>query len=405
MMISQIEKLLEKPTWTAEECQWVLDFLESSAASEDELRNLMQKHFEAAIKNSTVIEAGISEKLFTAIHQRIDNNKKPAKVRVISKLIFKLAAACVIGVLLFATYLTVNNNTSEDKLVQTDINKKIYQDDVKPGGDKAILTLADGTTILLDTTQNGILTQQGATKVMVANGKLDYKASNQSTDEVFFNTISTPRGGQYQVKLPDGSKVWLNAASSLRFPTEFSDKERIVEITGEVYFEVAKVKMKGQQVNVPFIVKINTSAGDGGQVEVFGTDFNINSYQDELTIKATLFEGSVKYVHGGNKSLLKPGQQSQLAKNGQLSVVSGVDLDKVVAWKNGLFNFDGMDFETLAKQLSRWYDVDVVYNRKVDDLFYAEIPRNTKLSDVLKALELTGKVKFKINGKQIIVMP
>lgn len=404
MSASQIEQLLKKPKWTAEECQWVLDFLESSDTPEDELRKLMQKHFEAAIKNSTKIDLGISDKLLTAIHQHIDSNEKPAKVRVLNSLIFKMAAACVIAALVYTTYLTVSNNPKLN-LVQKAKDNKIYQNDIKPGGNKAILTLANGSSIVLDTAQNGMLTKQGTASVMVANGKLDYKGSNQPSSEVFYNTISTPRGGQFHVKLSDGSLVWLNASSSLRFPAEFLDEIRKVEITGEVYFEVAPLKMKNGQGKVPFIVKINSPAGDGGQVEVLGTRFNINSYQDESTIKATLFEGSVKYVHGNNNSVLHPGQQSQLEKNGQMKMVSGVDLDNVAAWKNGLFNFDGMDFETLGKQLARWYDVDVVCNRKVNDLFYAEIPRNTKLSDVLKALELTGKVKFEIKGRQIIVMP
>ena len=404
MLTSQIEKLLEKPEWTTEECQWALNFLESPVTSEDELRELMQKYFDTAIQNSTTIDASISERLLTSIHQQIDINKKPAKVRLMNSLLFKMAAACVIGALLYTTYLTVSN-TPKNKVVPIAVENKIYHNDVNPGGDRAILTLADGSSIILDTAKNGMLTQQGTTKIIIANGKLDYKASNNSSNEVLFNTISTPRGGQYQVQLSDGSLVWLNAASSLRFPTVFSDNERIVEITGEVYFEVAQQKMKNGQGKVPFIVKINSPGRDGGQVEVLGTHFNINSYQDESTINATIFEGAVKYVNGSYNSMLQPGQQSQFAKNGQLKVVSGVNLDNVLAWKNGLFNFDGMDFEIVAKQLSRWYDVDVVCNRKVNDLFYADIPRNTNLSDVLKALELTGKVKFKINGKQIIVMP
>jgi len=138
---------------------------------------------------------------------------------------------------------------------------------------------------------------------------------------------------------------------------------------------------------------------------VLGTHFNINAYDDESILKTTLLEGSVKFVKDGTNTMLKPGQQSQLLKNGQLNVADAVDVDKVVAWKNGFFDFDGSDFETIARQLARWYDVEVVYNRKIDDLFHAEIPRDTKLSDVIKALELTGKVRFEINGKKIIVMP
>jgi ferric-dicitrate binding protein FerR (iron transport regulator) len=194
--------------------------------------------------------------------------------------------------------------------------------------------------------------------------------------------------------LPDGSQVWLNAASSLRFPTTFAGKERRVEITGEVYFEVAKNKA------MPFIVSVY-----GAEIQVLGTHFDVMAYNDEPAFKTTLLEGSVKFVKDGNYTMLKPGQQSQLTKSGQLKVVSNVNLTTEVAWKNGFFDFEGLNFETIARQLSRWYNVEVIYDKKIDDLFYAEIPRNTKLSDVLKALELTGKVHFEIEGTKIIVLP
>jgi ferric-dicitrate binding protein FerR (iron transport regulator) len=253
--------------------------------------------------------------------------------------------------------------------------------------------LADGSTIILDNVQNGTLAQQGNTKVIKEDGKLAYNLTSTGINEVLYNTISTPRGGQYQVDLPDGSRVWLNAASSLHFPTAFVGKERRVEITGEAYFEVAKNKAQ------PFIVSVN-----GAEVQVLGTHFNVMAYNDENAIKTTLLEGSVKFVNGSTSSLLKPGQQSQLSENGQVKVVSNVDVDAVTAWKNGNFDFQGEDIETVMRQLSRWYNVDVVYRNKPDELFYAEIPRNTKLSDVLKALELTGKLRFGIEGKKIIVM-
>jgi ferric-dicitrate binding protein FerR (iron transport regulator) len=266
--------------------------------------------------------------------------------------------------------------------------------DVTPGGNKAVLTLADGSTIVLDDAQNGKLAQQGNTKVIKLNGKLDYNASGSSAKEILYNTIATPRGGQYQIELPDGSQVWLNAASSLHFPTVFAGKERRVEITGEAYFEVAKDK------SMPFIVKVNNA-----EVQVLGTHFNVMAYSDEAAVKTTLLEGSVKFVSQNNSTVLKPGQQSQLAKDGQVKVANEVDLDKVMAWKNGLFKFGGEDIETVCRQLARWYDVEVVYNQRPDDLFYADIPRNTSLADAFKALELTGKVHFKIEGRKVIVMP
>ena len=172
------------------------------------------------------------------------------------------------------------------------------------------------------------------------------------------------------------------------------EKERRVEITGEAYLEVSKNRDK------PFIVTVNNA-----EVQVLGTHFNINSYNDEDDVKTTLLEGSVKFVNGGNANILKPGQQSQLTKDGAVKVVSDVDVDKVVAWKNGFFHFESAGIETIMRQLSRWYDVEIEYKGKTDDLFIAEMRRNIKLSDALKALELTGRVRFEIEGKKIIVMP
>ena len=248
---------------------------------------------------------------------------------------------------------------------------------------------------MLDDASNGNLAQQGNTKVIKLNGKLDYKASGSSASEILYNTISTPRGGQYQIELPDGSQVWLNAASSLRFPTAFAGKERKVEISGEAYFEITKNK------SMPFVVKINEA-----EVQVLGTHFNVMAYNDEAAVKTTLLEGSVKFKSSDNTSTLIPGQQSQLTKDGKVKVVDGVDVDKVVAWKNGAFNFHGEDMDAIGRQLARWYDVEVVNNSKIEGLFYAEdIPKNIKLSEVLKMLQLTGEVSFKVEGRRIIVMP
>lgn len=223
---------------------------------------------------------------------------------------------------------------------------------------------------------------------------MTYHPSDSGGDKVLYNTISTPRGGQYQVVLADGSSVWLNSESFLRFPTDFMGKERRVEISGEAYFEIVKNKA------MPFVVSIN-----GAEVQVLGTHFNVKAYKDETLLKTTLLEGSVKFVAGHTTLTLKPGQQSQLKEDGDVNVLSGVDVDKVVAWKNGYFDFDGEDLATITKQLSRWYDIEVIGTGKIDDRFYAEIPRNTKLSDVLHALELTGKVHFLIDGKKVMVKP
>ncbi|HEY6900969.1 MAG TPA: FecR domain-containing protein [Puia sp.] len=271
--------------------------------------------------------------------------------------------------------------------------------DVAPGGTKATLLLADGSVVALDDAKNGELARQGGSQVVKINGKLAYTPSAANNAEVLYNTISTPRGGQYQVELADGTKVWLNAASSLHFPTAFTGKERSVEITGEAYLEVARNK------NQPFVVVVN-----GSRIEVLGTSFNVSAYEDEKQLTTTLLEGSVKFVSGSNETLLAPGQQSRLS-NGRVRRLDNVDVSAVVAWKNGMFHFEDATMETVMKQLARWYDVDLVYedskpnfqNKRMGDVLQAEIPRDTKLSDVLKALEIACKAKFQIEDKKIII--
>ncbi|GAC1591523.1 MAG: hypothetical protein NVS3B19_12650 [Ginsengibacter sp.] len=345
------------------------------------------------------------------IFQKIINATKGEKENHIGKVfhfeqraklfkLLKVAAAVIILVLSTTMYFYFNKKT-ENTLARKENKVRPYKKDILPGSNKATLLLADGSTIILDDVKNGALTQQGNSKVVKINGKLAYNSSGSNANEILYNTITTPRGGQYQIELSDGSQVWLNAASSLHFPTAFTGKERKVEIIGEAYFEVAKNKDK------PFIVTAN-----GAEVQVLGTHFNVMAYNDEAALKTTLLEGSVKFVNGSTSNILKPGQQSQLTKDGQLKLLSNVDVNAVVAWKNGFFHFENADIETVMKQLSRWYDVELIYqdkagldypNKKVRDLLHADIPRNTKLSDVLKALEIAGGAKFEIEGKKIII--
>ena len=387
---NQLQKLLEKSEWTLDEVQWLLTYFENSG--ETELTQLMQKQFSDDLKNRNRISPEVSNRLLKAIHEKI--NAGPATAKTTVRPLRKIAiAASLMGLILITTLFFVTRSGT-NAIAKANSGEHRFKEDVSPGGDKATLTLADGSTIVLDDVQNGTLAQQGGAKIIKLGGKLSYDQTNKNSREVVYNTISTPKGGQYQLELPDGSLVWLNASSSIHFPTSFIEKERRVDITGEAYFEVAK------NANKPFIVIVNSS-----EVQVLGTHFNINSYNDEDDVKTTLLEGSVKFVNGATTSILKPGQQSQLAKNGSVKVASDVDVDKVVAWKNGLFDFESAGIETVMRQLSRWYDVDVEYNGKTDDLFFAEMRRNIKLSDALKALELTGKVRFDIQGKKIIVMP
>ena len=386
----KLRKLLSESEWTSKEMKWLLAYLDNTDGKE--LIQLMQEHFSDELENAKGISPETSGRLFKAIHDKINAEPKHMRRRVIP--LRKIAvAASVIGVILLTTFLFINKGGTKG-IKTANVSEHRFKDDVAPGGDKATLTLADGSTVVLDDAQNGILSQQGNAKVIKLDGKLSYDPANKNSKEVVYNMISTPKGGQYQLQLSDGSLVWLNASSSIRFPTSFVEKERRVEITGEAYLEVAKNRDK------PFIVTV-----DKAEVQVLGTHFNINAYLDEDDIKTTLLEGSVKFVNGANADILKPGQQSQLDKNGSVKIASDVDVEKVIAWKNGYFDFENAGIETVMRQLSRWYNVDIEYKGKTDDLFIAEMRRNIKLSDALKALELTGKVRFGIEGKKIVVMP
>jgi len=277
------------------------------------------------------------------------------------------------------------------------------KNDVAPGGDRAILQLADGREILLDSADNGELVRQGATRVLkLDNGQLFYAASKSQSEAVSYNTISTPKGGQYQVILPDGSKVWLNAASALRFPTSFSGKSRQVELSGEAYFQVAK------NATMPFTVQIARPAEkEPLQIGVLGTEFNIMAYSDEGDQRATLIEGAVKVSVAERQLALQPGQQARIKNSysSGLNLIPTINMDEVIAWKKGLFQFQDAPIQDIMRQVARWYDVEVVYTGKVDQLFIGTIPRNVNISTLLKILESTGWVHFRVEGKKITVFP
>jgi len=270
-------------------------------------------------------------------------------------------------------------------------NKTAVTYDVAPGGNKAILTLSNGSKVMLNDSKNGLLATQAGALILKKDSLLSYKSIAGKTDAVTYNTINTPNGGQYQLVLADGTRVWLNAASSLKFPTEFNGNNRTVELTGEAYFEVAKDKHK------PFNVKTANQT-----VQVLGTHFNVNSYSDEAVVKTTLLEGSVKVYSATASVLINPGQQALLSNN-QLLVNKDPDVNEVIAWKNGMFQFNEADIQTIMRQIARWYDIDVEFKGKIPDYTYhGKISRNSNVSQVLKILELSG-IDFTIEGRKIIV--
>ena len=311
-----------------------------------------------------------------------------------------IAILCTIGIKLF-----------NKKTVEPAAGKITAVMDALPGDNRAMLTLANGKSIMLHEVGNGRLAHEGQTDIIkTKQGEIIYQSefvANLPPMLATYNSISTPKAGQYQIKLPDGTWVWLNAASSIRFPTVFNEEERVVEIVGEAYFEVAKVLKKTKRV--PFMVKAGNQV-----VEVLGTRFNVNSYADEGIIKTTLLEGSIKLKLTGQEDrgvLLKPGQQARLVRGAEKKSivhvhpfeVKQVDTKSVVAWKDGYFRFDNVGLPELMRQLSRWYDMDVVYEGAVKDYeFVGQIERDTNLAKVLQILEL-GDVHFRIENKKIIV--
>lgn len=273
--------------------------------------------------------------------------------------------------------------------------KNVIKKDLAPGGDKAILTLSNGQSIVLNGAKNGMLAKQGNTAInKLSGGAISYQGTPNidNADAVIYNTATTPRGGQFQFILADGTKVWLNSASSIKFPVAFNGNERKVELTGEAYFEVAHDAKK------PFRVISNNQ-----QVEVLGTHFNINAYSDEDVINTTLLQGSVRVTSANASVTIVPGQQAQF-KHGKINVAT-VDVDDAVAWKNGLFNFNDNSIEEVMRQLSRWYDVDVRYEGKLPQRrFSGEISRNVNASQLLDILSFK-KIHYRIEGKSIIVTP
>jgi len=265
---------------------------------------------------------------------------------------------------------------------------------IRPGSNQALLTLANGSTIILDSAKTGMLVKEGKVNIYKSrNGQLVYHSPSGATGadtQNGINTISTPRGGQYQVVLPDGSNVWLNAASSIKFPSHFSGKSREVLLEGEAYFEVAHNKAQ------PFIVTVNEN-----RIQVYGTHFNVMGYAEEGITKTTLLEGSVKVIKGKDEQMLLPGQQACV---GEGIKVSRVNAAEAIEWKNGNFKFSNEKLPVVMRKIARWYNVDIEYRGKVtNEVFVGTIPRSQSIQELLKYLELTNVVHFKIEERRIVV--
>ncbi|WP_295123212.1 FecR family protein [uncultured Chitinophaga sp.] len=364
-----------------------------SVDDEEQLRQqLLAYHIEELEDNEGII--------LSKIRQRIGTEAPVTPVRRIQPVRRWVWAAASVALLVAATggYLLL----TKEKTVSTPTSIVKTQTDILPGKTGAVLTLADGSQVVLDSMGNGVIGTQNGTQLTLKNGELAYDNAGAGAAAVVYNNLVTPNGRQFQLVLPDGTKVWLNAASSLRYPTAFSGKTREVAVTGEVYFEVA------QNANQPFIIDIDNRA----HIQVLGTSFNVNAYDNEANIKTTLVDGSVKVFAGGPAKdgafvVLQPGQQAHITDEAKdaIRVVNRADVDKAVAWKSGIFNFNNSSLEEVMRQVARWYDIEVVYENTVPDIrFGGKLSNDVSLTGLLQSLK-ESEVNFRIEGRRLIVMP
>jgi len=364
----------------------------ASINDEEQLRQLVLSYYQETEEDNEAI-------ILSKIRARIGENSTGTPVRPIytQRRWIWLAASLLIAVGI-GGYLLLNKKEKPQAPVVAG-----KPADIPPGHDGAVLTLADGSQVVLDSLGNGVIATQNGTQVVLNNGALAYTKNDGSMKPVY-NYLFTPRGRQFQLLLPDGTKAWLNAASSLRYPTVFTGNTREVEVTGEVYFEVAK---NAQQ---PFIINVNKQM----QVLVLGTHFNINAYDDEPAVKTTLLEGSLKVTAIGSRQsamdkmqevILKPGQQAVLGPHLPLAINYSPDIDKAIAWKSGVFNFEDAKLEEVMRQIGRWYDIEVVYEKGIPDIvFGGKMTNDVSLSGLLRSLQEMD-VHFRVEGRKLIVLP
>lgn len=314
-----------------------------------------------------------------------------SKFRFLNIKLIAVAASILIVFSIGLFYFTATKNEG--------VKNSLEVNDIRPGKNKATLIFASGQTVELSDTKSGLvvssteLTYNDGSALISTNNSSQNNLNNTKTGQLI---ASTPRGGTYQLTLPDGTKVWLNAASSLNFPSKFIGKQRIVTLNGEAYFEVAKDKVH------PFIVQSKNQ-----QVQVLGTHFNINSYEDEASVKTTLMEGSVRIIskelkNNSEQRILKPGQQSSFTNN--TITIAEVNIDQALAWKNGEFMFNDESIASIMRKISRWYNVDIVFDGiDPNEKFWGSISRFADISKVLENIQLTGGIHFEIKGRKIYV--
>jgi len=347
-------------------------------------------------QETEIISDATEDEIRLLVKERLDRQVLKERTALYFNRRFLVGAAAVLLLCAStgAVYFLLSQKKKNDKTI---VIKEPARNEIVPGGNKAILTLGDGTAITLDSANNGDLGQQGDSKIIkTADGQLEYQAKKLVAIQypVVYNTVSTPRGGQYRIELADGTAAWLNASSSIRFPVAFSDSLREVQITGEVYFEVAKNPAK------PFRVKVKDN-----YINVLGTHFNVMAYDNETAINTTLLEGSLKVTNDKNAILLKPGENAMANGSGTIIVHKEDSPEDAIAWVRGKFLFHSADIKNIMRQVERWYDVDVSFEKDINLHFTGELNRSDNVSGLLRKLELTGEVHFKIEKKKITVLP
>ncbi|MGJ1228091.1 FecR family protein [Sphingobacterium siyangense] len=323
----------------------------------------------------------IDKMILDRVFGKIDLDTEPQNIT--SPTWYKITGvAAAIILIISISYLFLNRSTYNDHTATI----------IEPGRDKATLVLSSGKTIVLEDVANGKLTEElGTTIEKTEKGGINYKIEGNTDVRIAMNLLNVPKGGQFQITLSDGTKVWLNSNSSLKYPSAFSASERRVELKGEAYFEVSKNKQK------PFIVETSLQ-----KVEVLGTKFNINAYDDESSTQTSLAEGSVRVSCKNNTTLLKPGQQSTLTD--QNIAVRSINLDQVLDWKNGDFNFSNNNLKEIMRKISRWYNIEVIFEGPISqETYVAQISRKKRLNDVLRALQLSGSIKYSIRNNKLYI--
>jgi len=384
-------------TATPAEIHELMDWL-SGQADDGDIARLMDEAWNQFHSSRNVFSTDQSSEMLERILQSGKSSSIPV-VRSRRSMYTKIAIAASLLLILGAgTYWFLLPVKEKEPVIAKTSTAIKFNNDITPASDKAVLTLANGEQIILDDLANGDLANEQGTKVIKLNGTLSYNPiSAVHQGELIYNTITTAKGKQYRLILADGTSVWLNAASELRFPITFPSGERRVELNGEAWFEVAKDSKR------PFTVSLRSNTKeDKGEVTALGTQFNVNSYDNEKLVKTTLLEGSVRVSRkDANPIILRPGQQAQ-AEPGRISMIRDANTDQVTAWKNNLFDFDNENIEDIMRQLTRWYDISVIYEGPLPDKHYfGSIRRQVNLSEVLNMLEIAGGIDFRIDGRKV----